>query len=64
MQIIEELVGYAKANAEAARTKDERMTWAAHHRHTLAAIAKATAYPGDHAALLDALHPTLKTAEG
>lgn len=37
---IDELVGYAKANADAARTKDDQQTWAAHHRHALAAKAE------------------------
>ena len=33
MQLIDEVIGYAKANADAARTEDEKMTWAAHHRN-------------------------------
>ncbi len=40
MNIANELVGFAKANAEAAKTEDERMTWAAHHRNALAAQAE------------------------
>lgn len=35
MTMIDELVGYAKANARAATTQDERMTWEAHHRNCL-----------------------------
>lgn len=33
MQLIDEVIGYAKANAEAARAPGERETWAAHHRN-------------------------------
>lgn len=33
MDLIDEVIGYAKANADAARTDDERQTWAAHHRN-------------------------------
>lgn len=40
MTLIDEMVGFAKANADAARTKDEQQTWAAHHRHALAAKAE------------------------
>ena len=33
IQLLDEVIGFAKANAEAAATKDEQMTWAAHHRN-------------------------------
>lgn len=35
MHLIDEVVGYAKANSEAATNPDERQTWAAHHRNCL-----------------------------
>jgi hypothetical protein len=33
MQLIDELIGYTKANAEAARNPDDADTWMAHHRN-------------------------------
>ena len=33
MDLIDEVIGYAKANSEAAKNPDERATWAAHHRN-------------------------------
>lgn len=35
MDLMDEVMGYAKANAEAARTLDGQMTWEAHHRNLL-----------------------------
>lgn len=36
MNLINEVIGHAKANADAASTADERATWAAHHRSCVA----------------------------
>lgn len=33
MDLIDEVIGYARANAEAARMPDERQTWEAHQRN-------------------------------
>lgn len=33
MELIDEVIGYAKANSESGLTPDERQTWAAHHRN-------------------------------
>lgn len=33
MHLIDEVVGYAKANSEAALSPDDKQTWAAHHRN-------------------------------
>jgi len=33
MNLIDELIGYASANAKAAKTETDRETWAAHHRN-------------------------------
>lgn len=35
MTMIDELTGYAKANADAAKTPDEQQTWSAHYRNCL-----------------------------
>ena len=35
MQLIDEVIGYAKGNADAARTSDEQDVWLAHHRNCL-----------------------------
>jgi hypothetical protein len=35
LELLDEVIGYAHANAVAARTKDENMTWAAHHRNCI-----------------------------
>jgi len=33
MQLIDELIGYTKANADAARSPDDTDVWMAHHRN-------------------------------
>jgi hypothetical protein len=40
LQLIDEVIGYAKANAEAAETADQRRVWEAHQRNCVAVRAE------------------------
>ena len=55
MQLVDEVVGYAKANMTAAKTADEQHTWGAHWRNCCLIKNEIDALRNDFAALQHAL---------